>query len=281
MLKFNAIWNLKKVTKTKNNNSISFTQPKTGISPFLGIPKRGTKKTSKLNMDWYQAKARYPKMNPYADADRDGVPNIMDCKPFNKKKQDGPMPMPQSIINPAIQAAANAARAASVGTAAPVTAIAKNPNTVKKVTSAVSKVASIVSNTIRSTSPTSSIKKAPVVAPTQIKMLSPSVPKTSIGIKSPNKYAPTPLPSNPNKTPTLPPKSPDKGFYRDPGQGRLIDPGFDRKPPQPRPPFGNPFQPTPPTPRPPKPGLGPGIPMPYPLPREKPKMILLEKKNVM
>jgi hypothetical protein len=80
------------LNKRKNNSNPFALTPaksfgvKTSISPFLGIPKTSTKKTNKKNMDWYQAKKRYPKLNPYSDADRDGVPNIIDCKPFNSKR---------------------------------------------------------------------------------------------------------------------------------------------------------------------------------------------------
>ena len=42
---------------------------------------------SKKNMTWPQAKVRFPMLNPYKDSDRDGVINLLDCKPFNRKKQ--------------------------------------------------------------------------------------------------------------------------------------------------------------------------------------------------
>jgi len=45
------------------------------------------KKLKKKDMNWTQAKRRYPKLNPYGDADRDGLKNWLDCKPFDKKKQ--------------------------------------------------------------------------------------------------------------------------------------------------------------------------------------------------
>ena len=44
-------------------------------------------KPKKKDMNWTQAKRRYPKLNPYGDADRDGLKNWLDCKPFDKKKQ--------------------------------------------------------------------------------------------------------------------------------------------------------------------------------------------------
>jgi len=41
----------------------------------------------KKDLNWKQAKKRYPKMNPLGDYDKDGVRNWMDCKPFDKKRQ--------------------------------------------------------------------------------------------------------------------------------------------------------------------------------------------------
>jgi len=43
-------------------------------------------KSRKLNMDWTQAKKKYPKLSPYADSDRDGTVNKYDCKPFDASK---------------------------------------------------------------------------------------------------------------------------------------------------------------------------------------------------
>jgi len=39
------------------------------------------------NLNWAQAKVRFPNMKPLGDADNDGVKNKFDCKPFNKKRQ--------------------------------------------------------------------------------------------------------------------------------------------------------------------------------------------------
>lgn len=39
-------------------------------------------------MNWVQAKTKYPKLSPFGDADHDGLINMYDCKPFNKKKKD-------------------------------------------------------------------------------------------------------------------------------------------------------------------------------------------------
>ena len=45
------------------------------------------KKISKNDLTWPQAKIRYPLLKPFKDADRDGVKNMFDCKPFDKKRQ--------------------------------------------------------------------------------------------------------------------------------------------------------------------------------------------------
>ena len=39
------------------------------------------------NLSWKQAKARFPLMKPYSDADKDGLKNFKDCKPFDWKKK--------------------------------------------------------------------------------------------------------------------------------------------------------------------------------------------------
>ena len=39
------------------------------------------------NLSWPQAKKRFPLMKPYGDADKDGVKNFLDCKPFDRMRQ--------------------------------------------------------------------------------------------------------------------------------------------------------------------------------------------------
>ncbi len=39
------------------------------------------------NLSWSQAKARFPRLNPFGDADKDRVRNFRDCKPFDIKRQ--------------------------------------------------------------------------------------------------------------------------------------------------------------------------------------------------
>ena len=45
------------------------------------------KPTPLKNLSWSQAKSRFPLMNPLGDADKDGVKNFKDCKPFDIKRQ--------------------------------------------------------------------------------------------------------------------------------------------------------------------------------------------------
>mgnify|MGYP003152957660 CR=1 FL=1 len=37
-------------------------------------------------MSWTHAKAKYPKLKPFKDSDKDGVPNFLDCFPFDKTR---------------------------------------------------------------------------------------------------------------------------------------------------------------------------------------------------
>lgn len=41
----------------------------------------------KKDMNWAEAKWRYPKLKPNKDYDGDGVKNQFDCKPFDRKRQ--------------------------------------------------------------------------------------------------------------------------------------------------------------------------------------------------
>ena len=53
-------------------------------SPFSLNP------VKKKDLTYPQAKALYPGLNPYGDADKDGVKNWLDCRPFDPKRQDEP-----------------------------------------------------------------------------------------------------------------------------------------------------------------------------------------------
>jgi hypothetical protein len=45
-----------------------------------------TRQIPRNNLTWNQASIRYPKMNPFGDADKDGKLNMFDCRPFNRRK---------------------------------------------------------------------------------------------------------------------------------------------------------------------------------------------------
>jgi hypothetical protein len=76
-----------KIMKIIKRNAIdwAFANSKADIRP-AGL--FGNSRVSKKNMNWRQAKARYSRLNPYGDADRDRVRNRFDCRPFDRKRQD-------------------------------------------------------------------------------------------------------------------------------------------------------------------------------------------------
>ena len=83
-----------KPTKTRNMFDLA------GINLF-GIPAQKSRPISKKNLTYAQAKKKYPKMNPYGDADRDGTTNWLDCRPFDRKRQEGTISiLPPPIIEP-------------------------------------------------------------------------------------------------------------------------------------------------------------------------------------
>jgi len=55
------------------------------VIPFLMVGK--PKHIKKKDLSWPQAKRRFPKLKPMVDTDRDGVKNMFDCKPFDRKRQ--------------------------------------------------------------------------------------------------------------------------------------------------------------------------------------------------
>jgi hypothetical protein len=70
------------------SSSVSIFSKKTPpiFTPGYKVPTKGIKKT---NMNWIQVKTKYPRMSPFKDADKDGVSNMFDCKPLNKRQQGG------------------------------------------------------------------------------------------------------------------------------------------------------------------------------------------------
>lgn len=75
-----------------NPQPFGIPNPKSAVHP-INVQ---TKNIPKREMNWFQAKTKYPKLNPFGDADRDGVINMLDCKPFNKNMQEpkGKLPNP-------------------------------------------------------------------------------------------------------------------------------------------------------------------------------------------
>jgi len=73
-----------KLFKLKSNRSI----PKTANLIFgFDHPKLARNISGKMAMNWAQAKKKYPNLSPFADNDRDGVQNIFDCRPFDRRRQ--------------------------------------------------------------------------------------------------------------------------------------------------------------------------------------------------
>lgn len=58
---------------------------KMDLSPFNAWGK--PKSIPKSKQTWSEAKIRQPMLKPMGDVDRDGVINLLDCRPFNKRKQ--------------------------------------------------------------------------------------------------------------------------------------------------------------------------------------------------
>jgi len=58
------------------------------VKPKKTVPSFKTKAPMKdKNMNWAQVKWKYPKLKPMGDKDRDGVKNMLDCKPLDRKRQ--------------------------------------------------------------------------------------------------------------------------------------------------------------------------------------------------
>jgi len=114
-MKMNNIWSIKKPMDKKNKKKSvapifnSLKAKSLANKKFDGArysnpllkPISKTKKKSKVsdifkikspmkdkNMNWAQSKWKYPKLKPMGDKDKDGVKNMFDCKPLDKKRQD-------------------------------------------------------------------------------------------------------------------------------------------------------------------------------------------------
>lgn len=59
------------------------------IKPLFAFNPPKYKNLSKLKpLNWSQTKRKLPTLSPFGDADKDGVMNFKDCRPFDKKRQD-------------------------------------------------------------------------------------------------------------------------------------------------------------------------------------------------
>lgn len=56
------------------------------FSPVKLPTKKSVRKIPKKNLTYPQAVKRYPKIKAFGDADKDGKINMLDCKPFDRKK---------------------------------------------------------------------------------------------------------------------------------------------------------------------------------------------------
>jgi len=75
-------------------------RPNSATNPFTifkgnNIARPLDKRIRKKDLNYNQAKRRYPKLSPYIDTDGDGIINIFDCKPFDRKRR-GPQHENQS-----------------------------------------------------------------------------------------------------------------------------------------------------------------------------------------
>lgn len=71
------------LTPQKKSNS-----KKIKVNPMFNFGIAPLKKMPRKDMNWTQAKARNPMLSPFGDVDRDGVKNWLDCKPFDRSRQD-------------------------------------------------------------------------------------------------------------------------------------------------------------------------------------------------
>ena len=62
----------------------SFSRPLSGINKEYNEKEE---RKEKKEMNWAQAKKAFPKLSPFKDADKDGIYNMFDCKPFDRKRQ--------------------------------------------------------------------------------------------------------------------------------------------------------------------------------------------------
>jgi len=131
---------------------VKFVSPEQFLTPY---PKKGGKKISKKNMNWFQAKQKFPKLNPFGDADKDKVINMFDCRPFDPTQDGGIISSAKAAASKVASTAGKVVTAAKetykkvdvkVGGILPGGAEAKTPaaKTVEKALTGAAKAAAII-----------------------------------------------------------------------------------------------------------------------------------------
>jgi hypothetical protein len=169
----------KKSSIKQMNNNFSFIPKKSPkfvpaqqfLSPYAS---KTAKKVKRIDMNWIQAKQKNTRLNPWGDADKDGVVNMFDCHPYDPKR-DGVF----STIGKGISNVASGIAKAAAPTVAKVAttvsnaekAVAKALTPVAKVVvpvvlaSPVGKVATTIATTLTPKTTTSTSNKTSATTP--------------------------------------------------------------------------------------------------------------------
>ena len=81
-------WLQSKGNPYTNRSHTNHKSPTIHTNPFLNNSRKAIGKPKRLTYAYYGKPVQL-----FKDSDKDGVPNVFDCKPFNKKKQDVLSPM--------------------------------------------------------------------------------------------------------------------------------------------------------------------------------------------
>jgi hypothetical protein len=103
---------VQKKSGAKQTSSVSFIPKKSPkfvptqqfLSPYSS---KTSKKVKRIDMNWIQAKQKNTRLNPWGDADKDGVINMFDCHPYDPNREG----FFQNVGKAASQAAAAVAKA--------------------------------------------------------------------------------------------------------------------------------------------------------------------------
>jgi len=144
---------------------VKFVSPEQFLTPY---PKKGGKKVNKKNMNWFQAKQKFPKLNPFGDADKDKVINMFDCKPFDPK-HDGIISSAKAAASKVGSAVGSAAKSVSTAAKQAYTSVDKSlggalPGGAKPTSSAAKAVEKVLTVAASPVSAVSSATKAATTA---------------------------------------------------------------------------------------------------------------------